>query len=72
MTKFRSGGGVLIDNRSKITQGTEMGGKRGKKAEGSRVRSAFMFLNENVPCVLKAIMKQNRLVLQSRNIEVPR
>ena len=71
MTKFRRGQ-VLIDNRSKIAQGTEMRGKRSKKAEGSRVRSTFMFLNENVPCVIKAIMKQNRLVLQSRNIEAPR
>lgn len=56
-------GGVLTDSRSKITQGTETGGKRSKKAEGSRVRSAFIFLNENVPCVIKAIMRQNRLVL---------
>lgn len=71
--KVQSGGGaeVRIDNGSKITQGTEMGGKRSKKAKGSRASSTFMFLNENVPCEIKAMMKRNRLILQSRNIEAP-
>lgn len=71
--KVQRGGGaeVRIDNGSKITQGTEMGGKRSKKAKGSRASSTFMFLNENVPCEIKAMMKRNRLILQSRNIEAP-
>lgn len=69
--KVQKGGTVQIDNRSKIIQGTEMGGKGSKKAEGSRAPSTFIFLNENVPCVIKAIMKQNHLVLKSRNIKAP-